>query len=229
MSQLIVQREPKSPVSESYRTLRTNIQFASFDKDLQVIVVTSSGPGEGKSTTSGNLALTMAEAGKKVLLVDCDMRRPSLHKKFKVSNLSGLSNMLIEDIDIYEASKNIVDNLFLLTAGTIPPNPSEMLASKRMRGFLELMKKNFDYIILDSPPVIAVTDAQILSTMSDGVLLVISSGEAEREAAARAKLLLENVKANIIGAVLNKVDVKSRKHYGSYYYYGDVSEGRKRK
>lgn len=229
MSNLIVQKNPKSPIAEAYRTLRTNIQFASFDRDIQTIVVTSSGPSEGKSTTVGNLGLTLAESGKKVLVIDCDLRKPSIHKKFKISNLTGLSNILVEDIKLENACVIVVDNLYVLPAGTIPPNPVEMLSSKKMKAFIESMKRDFDYIIIDTPPVIAVTDAQILSTMADGVLLVVSSGEADRQATLRAKALLEKVKANLLGVVLNKVEIKSRRNYNSYYAYGEAAEGRKGK
>ncbi|TDT46093.1 CpsD/CapB family tyrosine-protein kinase [Fonticella tunisiensis] len=228
MSGLVVEKNPRSPVSEAYRTLRTNIQFASFDRDIQIILVTSSGPGEGKSTTSANLALTIAQAGKSVLLIDCDLRRPNLHRKFRLSNAVGLSNLLVEDLEPVQALQMYMDKLYILTSGTIPPNPAEMLASRKMKSFLEMMRREFDYIILDTPPVNAVTDAQLLSTMADGVLLVISSGEAEREAADRAKDLLNRVNANILGVVLNKVDISSRRGYG-YYYYGDANERRRKR
>jgi capsular exopolysaccharide synthesis family protein len=221
---LIVQKNPKSPISEAYRTLRTNIQFSSFESDIKTILITSSGPSEGKTTTSGNLALTFAQSGKKVLLVDCDLRRPSVHKKFMISNQIGLSNLLINNLKLEDVAVNYIDNLYILTSGTIPPNPAEMMGSKKMKAFIEEVREKFDYIILDTPPVIAVTDAQILSTMADGVLLVVSSGQAEKEAAERAKELLMNVKANILGVVLNKVEINSRKSYGYYYYYGNDKE-----
>lgn len=229
MLKLVVQKNPKSPVSEAYRTLRTNIQFASFDKDLKTIVVTSSGPKEGKSTTSANLALTIAETSKKVLIIDCDLRKPTLHKNFRISNKIGLSNLLVENLNIDDIMVNYSDNLYLLPSGTIPPSPAEMLSSNRMKSFIEEMKNKFDCIIIDSPPVIAVTDAQILATLADGVLLVASSGEVEREALNRAKDLLIRVKANILGVVLNKVELKGRRGYGYYYYYGDENEGKKTK
>lgn len=221
---LIVQQNSKSPISEAYRTLRTNIQFSSFENDIKTILITSSGPAEGKSTTAGNLALTFAQSGKKVLLVDCDLRRPSIHKKFFISNQTGLSNLLVENLKLEDVAVKQEDNLCILPSGTIPPNPAEMLGSKKMKSFIDEMKDNFDYIILDTPPIIAVTDAQVLSTMADGVLLVVSSGQAEREAALRAKELLLNVKANIIGVVLNKLELKSRRGYGYYYYYGNDKE-----
>ncbi|WP_035377852.1 CpsD/CapB family tyrosine-protein kinase [Fervidicella metallireducens] len=227
MSELIMHRKPKSPVAEAYRTLRTNIQFASFDKDIKTVVVTSSGPTEGKSTTAGNLAISMAEMGKKVLLIDCDLRRPSIHKKFKISNQEGLSNLLVENAKVEDVAVKFMDNLLILTSGKIPPNPAEMLSSNKMRNFISEMKEEFDFIILDTPPVIAVTDAQILSTMADGVLLVVSSGQAEREAVERSKTLLVNVGANILGVVLNKVEINSRRGYGYYYYYGNEKEGNK--
>ncbi|KHD35760.1 capsular biosynthesis protein [Clostridium acetobutylicum] len=222
---LVVKDKPKSPIAEAYRTLRSNIQFSSFDKDMQLILVTSSGPGEGKSTTSCNLALAMAESGNSVLLMDCDLRKPSVHKKFKISNNDGLSNVLAGHTKFENASNWYSKNLCILTAGKIPPNPAEMLASKRMKAFLAEARGVFKYIILDAPPVIAVTDPQILSTMVDGVILVVTSGVADIEAAKRAKELLENVNANIIGSVLNRVDTESRRgYYGSYYYYGHEEE-----
>lgn len=228
MTKLIVQNNPKSPVSEAYRTLRTNIQFASFDKSIKTILVTSSGPQEGKSTTAGNLALTLAETSQRVLMIDCDLRRPTLHKNFRISNRSGLSNLLIENLRIEDVVVKHGEKLDLLPSGTIPPSPAEMLSSNRMKSFLEEMKNVYDYIVLDTPPVIAVTDAQILSTMADGVLLVASSGEVEREALIRAKDLLQRVNANILGVVLNKVEVKGRRGYGYYYYYGSDKEGKKK-
>lgn len=224
---LIVQDNPKSPVSEAYRTLRTNIQFSSFDNDLDTILVTSSGPAEGKSTTASNLALSMAEIGKNVLLIDCDLRKPSIHKKFNISNNKGLSNLLIGQFKFDEVAQKYSDNMYILTSGTVPPNPSEMLASKKMKQFLVEAKKNFDFIILDTPPVVAVTDAQLLSTMVGGVLLVVASGQTEVAATEKAKELLENVNANIIGVVLNKAEVSANKKYKYYHYY--YGEGKNKK
>ncbi|MBZ4663239.1 MAG: CpsD/CapB family tyrosine-protein kinase [Caloramator sp.] len=219
MSNFIVEKNPKSPISESYRTLRTNIQFSSFDKDIKTIVVTSSAPGEGKSTTVGNLALVMAQSGKRVLLIDADLRKPTVHKKFKLSNQTGLTNILIEDKNPFEVIQKYSDNLYILTSGILPPNPAEVVASNKLRNFINEMKNHFDYILLNSPPVIAVTDAQILSSFLDGVILVVSSGEAEKELVKKSKDLLDKVNANIIGVVLNKLELKSRKGYGYYYYY----------
>ena len=224
---LTVKEDPKSPVSEAYRTLRTNIQFSDFDGCLKTILVTSSGPSEGKSTTASNLALTFAEAGKSVLLIDCDLRKPSIHKKFNISNNKGLSNFLVGQGTFDDVAQKFEGRLYILTAGTIPPNPSEMLSSKKMKSFLEEAKLKFDYIVLDTPPVIAVTDAQILSTMADGVVLVVASGQAERAAAQKAKELLEHVSAHILGVVLNKVELSKNKTYEQYHYY--YGEGHKKK
>ncbi|MBE6059371.1 MAG: CpsD/CapB family tyrosine-protein kinase [Clostridium sulfidigenes] len=214
----IVEKEPKSIAAESYRTLRTNIQYSSFDKEYRVIVVTSSEPGEGKSTTTGNLALSMAQGDKKVILIDCDLRKPSLHKKFKVSNLVGLSDVMIGKADLATAAHRYNKNLVLLTSGKIPPNPSEMLSSKAMTSLLEVLKESFDYIIIDTPPVQAVTDSQILSTKADGTILVVRAERTKKESVQNAVNLLKKVNANIIGTVLNGVDASRNKYY---YYYGE--------
>ncbi|MBS5884521.1 MAG: CpsD/CapB family tyrosine-protein kinase [Clostridium sp.] len=214
----IVEKEPKSIAAESYRTLRTNIQYSSFDKDYKVIMVTSSEPGEGKSTTSGNLALCLAQGDKKVVLIDCDLRKPSIHKKFKVSNIVGLSDVIIGKEELVAALHRYNKNLVILTSGKIPPNPSEMLSSKAMTALIENLKENFDYIILDTPPVQAVTDSQILSTKADGSILVVRSEKTKKDSVQNAIGLLKKVNANIIGTVLNGVDNSKNKYN---YYYGE--------
>lgn len=214
----IVEKEPKSIAAESYRTLRTNIQYSSFDKEYKVIVITSSEPGEGKSTTAGNLALCMAQGDKKVILVDCDLRRPSIHKKFKVSNLAGLSDVIIGKSDLSKVMHRYNKNLVLLTSGKIPPNPSEMLSSKSMENLLEKLRENFDYVILDTPPVQEVTDSQILSTKADGTILVVRAERTKKESVNNAINLLKKVNANIIGTVLNGTDLSRSKYQ---YYYGE--------
>lgn len=228
---IISVNDPKSPVAEAYRTLRTNIQFSSLDSKVQTLVITSSGPSEGKTTTSSNLAVSMAQGGKKTILIDCDQRKPRLHKVFGISNSRGLSNYLIGEAalgDVVQESE--VDNLYLLPAGTRPPNPAELLSSSRMHSFLEELKKDFDHIILDTPPVIMVTDAQILSQYADGSILVVASGEADREAAIRSKELLEKVNSKILGVVLNKIDTSRKGYYSHYYnqYYGNETEPQKK-
>ncbi|MBC2397109.1 CpsD/CapB family tyrosine-protein kinase [Clostridium tetanomorphum] len=229
---LISVKDPKSPISEAYRTLRTNIQFSSFDKKIQTIVITSSGPGEGKSTTSSNLAVVMAQGGSKTIIIDCDQRKPRLHKLFSLSNESGLSDLLAGNTEFSQAvHKTEIENLDILPAGTRPPNPSELLSSKKMGSFIEELRGEYDCIILDTPPVIAVTDAQLLASKADGCVLVLSAGEVEREAAMKAKELLEKVQAKIIGVVLNKLEVSEKGYYGYYYhyYYGNDGEKIKKK
>ena len=214
----VVEDDPKAVAAESYRTLKTNIQYSSFDEKHRVMVVTSSTPGEGKSTTTGNLALALAEGEAKVILIDCDMRKPTVHKKFHISNEKGLSDVLIGKVDIMEAAHKYNKNLLILTAGKIPPNPSEMLGSKTMKELLDRLKEVVDYIILDTPPVQAVADAQILSTRADGTLLVIKAGETKKEATENAINLLNKVNANVIGGILNGAEDRKNK---TYYYYGE--------
>lgn len=214
----VVESKPKSIVAENYRVLRTNIQYSSFDVEVKTIVITSSEPAEGKSTTAGNLALSFAQAEKSTIIVDCDLRKPSLHKKFKISNISGLSDVLIgkEKLEVSIHKHN--SKLDILTSGKIPPNPSEMLGSKAMGRLIEVLKENYDVVILDTAPLQAVTDAQILSTKADGVILVVRADSTKKESVLQAKSLLEKVGANILGTVLNGVE-NSRKKY--YYYYGN--------
>ena len=217
-SRMVTHFEPKSPVSEAYRTFRTNIQFARFEHPLKTLLVTSAGPGEGKSTTVANLAITMAQMGTKTLLVDADLRRPVLHSIFEQEKNLGLTNVLLGNTHVDDAIHELgVKNLNLLCCGTLPPNPSELLGSEAMRKLMEQLKEKYDIILFDSPPVVAVTDAAVLSAQIDGVILVISSGETTRNAEIRAKTLLNNVRAQILGAVLNNVKMAGR--YGSYYYY----------
>jgi protein-tyrosine kinase len=229
---LITHSNPKSPVSEAYRVLRTNIQYSSFDKPLKTIVITSSGPGEGKTTTVINLAITFAQMGSRVLLIDADMRKPRIHKVFEINNRTGLTNLLATHGD-YKAFMNKcpVTNLDVLTCGVIPPNPSELLTSNAMKQFMEKVKNDYDIVFLDSPPVGTVTDAAILSAIVDGTILVAASGTLEISDLIRAKELLGNVKANIIGVVLNKLDKKAQGnyYYYYYYYYGENNETAKRK
>lgn len=222
--------EIKSSVKEAYKTLRSNIQFSSLDKKIQTIVVTSSGPGEGKTTTAARLAISMAQASKKTILIDCDLRKPNIHKFFKISNLYGLSSFLIDEIKLSEVLQTTNEaNLSIITLGTKPPNPSELLASTKMKNFIESLKSEYDCIILDTPPVILVTDALILSQYADGCLLVVAAGETHKEAVKKAKKLIENVNGNILGIVLNKLDLRKRKYYGydNYYYSDDIGASTK--
>lgn len=213
----VLEKQPKSVEAESYRILRTNIMYSSFDKKIKRILVTSSEPGEGKSTTSGNLALAFAQDEKKVILIDCDLRKPSLHKKFRISNNRGLSDVIIDRDKLNKCIQKRAEYLDILTAGKIPPNPSEMLGSQAMSSLLDELSNVYDVIILDSPPVLAVTDAQILSTKSDGVVLVVRAEKTKKDTVLAAKGVLDKVNANILGTVLNGGD-KNKDNY--YYYYG---------
>ena len=213
----VLEKQPKSVEAESYRILRTNIMYSSFDKKIKRILVTSSEPGEGKSTTSGNLALAFAQDEKKVILIDCDLRKPSLHKKFRISNNRGLSDVIIDRDKLNKCIQKRTEYLDILTAGKIPPNPSEMLGSQAMSSLLDELSNIYDVIILDSPPVLAVTDAQILSTKSDGVVLVVRAEKTKKDTVLAAKGVLDKVNANILGTVLNGGD-KNKDNY--YYYYG---------
>ncbi|MED3964058.1 CpsD/CapB family tyrosine-protein kinase [Niallia taxi] len=215
---LVAKYDPKSPISEQYRTIRTNILFSSVDEEIRSIMVTSSGPGEGKSTTTANLAVVFAQQGKTVLLVDADLRKPTVHYTFKLTNTLGLTSVLTNQKDLMEAvNKTDENNLYVLSSGPIPPNPSELLGSKAMQLFLEQALEEFDLIIFDTPPVLAVTDAQILSNLCHGSVLVVSSGKTEKDSLLKTKELLTATNGRLLGVVLNnkKIDKK-----GSYYYYG---------
>jgi len=213
---LITAIAPKSPISEQYRTIRTNIQFSSVDEEVRAIMVTSSGPAEGKSTTVANLAVTFAQQGKKVLLVDSDLRKPTVHHTFGVDNLFGFTNVLTKQRTL---EKTIVEtdepNLYVLTSGPIPPNPAELLSSKSMEQFIADVKQEFDYVLFDTPPLLAVADPQILANQVDGTILVVFSERTEIEQAKKAKELLANAQSKLLGVVLNHKEVKS----GDYYYY----------
>ncbi|WP_257391747.1 CpsD/CapB family tyrosine-protein kinase [Mesobacillus jeotgali] len=214
---LIAAQNTRSPITEQYRTIRTNIQFTSFDSEIKTIMVTSTGPGEGKSTTAANLAVVFSQQGKNVLLVDADLRKPTVHYTFNLTNTFGLTSVLTRQLSIEEAVvESNSSSLCLLSSGPIPPNPAELMGSSSMDLFLKNAKENFDLIIFDTPPVLAVTDAQILSNKCDGTIVVVSSGKTIREEASKAKDLLMAAKAKILGVVLNNKKFKS-----TNYYYGN--------
>lgn len=217
---LVVVNKPSSVVSEQFRTLRTNIQFSMIDDAIKTMVVTSAGPASGKSTIAANLAATFASEDKRVLLVDSDLRKPTVHKTFKVRNAEGLTTLLTnKEVNVQDVvCRTHTDGLYILTSGAIPPNPAELLSSNRMEDVKQEMLEYFDMVIFDTPPVLAVTDAQIMSTKTDGTLFVVPQGQVSKDEALKAKDMLEKVKANVLGAVLNRVD-KSDDSY--YYYYGE--------
>lgn len=214
----IVEKKPKSISAEAYRTLRTNIQYSSYDKKIKKILVTSSEPAEGKSTIIGNLAVSLSQSENTVIVLDCDLRKPTMHKKFKISNEVGLTELLVGKKELKDVVQYRNKNLHIITSGKIPPNPAEMLASKSMKRLLEQLANEYDYILMDTPPLNAVTDAQVLSTEADGTLIVIRSEKTKKESILTAKNLLQKVNANILGIVFNDVANSINKYY---YYYGE--------
>ncbi|MFD2639160.1 CpsD/CapB family tyrosine-protein kinase [Piscibacillus salipiscarius] len=216
---LIARDQVKSPITEQYRTIRTNMEFANIDQDLKSVLLTSTGPSEGKSLTAANLAIVFAQQGKRVLLIDADLRKPTVHYTFRLNNTFGLSNYLVGDYQLEKVVQQTnVESLDIMTCGPIPPNPSELLGSKAMKSLLKESNDVYDLVVFDTPPVLAVTDSQILANLVDGVLLVVRSKQTEKEAAKKAKDLLNKAEANILGAVLNDRDIKDG---GYYYYYGN--------
>ncbi|EZP75274.1 tyrosine-protein kinase [Parageobacillus genomosp. 1] len=215
---LITLDDPKSPISEQYRTIRTNIQFSFIDEKMRSLMVTSSSPSEGKSTTAANLAIVFAQQGKKVLLIDADLRKPTMHYTFRLNNYTGLTSVLTHSSSLLSACQETnVENLYVLTSGPIPPNPAELLSSKMMDNCLQQLHESFDLIIFDTPPVLAVTDAQILANKCDGTILVVASGKTEIGAAVKAKELLAAANAKLLGVVLNQRKQREGHHY--YYEY----------
>lgn len=227
---LIINGNPRSPIAESYRTLRTNLQYAAFDSSLKSIIITSCGPAEGKSLTAANLAVTIAQDNKKVLLVDCDLRKPMLRKIFNIMNPRGLTNVLAEDIDYREVLNTVkVDNLNVIVSGPKPPNPSEILGSSRMEEFLNEVTSDYELVILDTPPVLPVTDATVLSRFVDGLIVVLRYGQTTIEATEGVRSQLEKVGANVLGAVINDIPTDDDKYYYNYYDYYEDSATMRRK
>jgi capsular exopolysaccharide synthesis family protein len=227
---LITMEQSKSPISEAFRTLRTNVQFTSVDTETKKIMVTSAGPREGKSSTVANLAVSMAQAGKSVLVIDADLRNPTQHKLFGLNNGQGLSVALVQDQDYQQyIRETAVPGVMVLTGGPIPPNPAELVGSNRMKRLIQELSTQYDVVLIDTPPIVAVTDAAIIAQEVDGVILVLASGEVNKEYAQRAKVLLDKVGAKILGAVLNKVDMKTSEYYYYYYYHGSDDSKKKRK
>jgi len=216
---LITTVSPKSPISEQYRAIRTNIQFSMIQKELKTLACTSAMPKDGKSTTIANLAVTIAQQGQKVLLVDADLRKPTIHQIMEVKNKYGLTNLLAEK----ESSENAilpvsrVNDLFVLPSGPVPPNPSELLGSSIMKDLITKLSEDYDLVLFDTPPVLAVPDAQILGSHCDGVIIVVRSHQTERKNLVKTIELLIRSNVNVIGIVLNdanQIDV-------SYGYYGE--------
>ncbi len=215
---IITRDSPKSPISESYRGLRTNL-LLSNDKNIKSILVSSAGPGEGKTTTVSNLAITFANLGRKTLLVDTDLRRPVIHSVFNVKREPGVTNYLSGRTDDYHSliKKSEIDNLDLMTSGVIPPNPSELLGNIRMAEFIKKLELDWDIVLFDSPPLVAVTDATMITREIDSIVLVIKAGQTDKKAFHHTMANLKNINAPLDGIVMNAVTSKS--NYGSYYYY----------
>lgn len=212
---LVTLLDPRSAQTEAYRSLRTNLDFFSLDYPLRTLLITSAAPEEGKSTTLANLGVTYAQGGKRVVLVDCDLRRPQLHEIFGLSNNVGLTTVILGHDAALPVQATDVANLQVMTSGPLPPNPADLLASKRMDDLLARLHEQADLVLLDSPPVIAVTDAAVLAAKVDGVLLVVNAGHTKREHAQRAKDLLAKVNARLVGAILQNAAIDNSA-YGAY-------------
>lgn len=221
---IFTKKFPKSITAECYRNIRTSLEYSSVDKKLSTIVVTSSEAGEGKSTVASNLAYILSQSGKKIILIDCDLRKPSLHRKFGESNDYGLTDYLIGKYSLDNVIKQIDNNLYLLTSGHIPPNPAEVIASQGMEDLIEKLKNDFEHIILDTPPVRAVTDGQILAGKSDGTLLVVRAEKTRGESIIQGYKELEKVRAKVLGSIINGASTERRE---AYYY--DYSNDRRKK
>ena len=219
---LVTKVNPKSVVSEQFRTVRTNINFSMPDKELKTLLFTSSAPGEGKSTSAANVAIVFAQDGKKVLLIDADMRKPTMHYTFHTTNSTGLSNLLTRKWELKDVVvETEIEGLHLVTCGPIPPNPAELLGSKTMDTLMEELIAGYDIVIFDAPPILSVTDAQILSNKCDGTILVLNSGSTEKASVVKAKEALVSSKANILGTLLNNFTLEKDHYYYQYYGTGE--------
>lgn len=216
---LAMDMNPTSFIAESYRSLRTNIEFSSFDHDLKTIAVTSASPLEGKTTTAVNMATAFAQAGENVVLIDANFRKPTIHSIFNKDNRGGLSNIIAKQYSVHEmVQETPIDNLSLITSGPVPPNPSEMLSSRYFTEMLDELKVNYSIIVIDTPPALIVTDAQVVAAQCDGVILVVNAGKAKREAVVKVKEHLEHARARLLGVVLNNAKRNKRNKQENFYY-----------
>ena len=216
MQKYLIKDNPTSPIAEAYRKIATNIEFSNVDDEIKTIMITSAKQDEGKTTTICNLVMVMTELKKKILLIDLDLRKPAVHKTFKISNKQGLTDILINKDDYKSYLHNVYQGLDILTTGMIPANPTEIINSKALKELIKEMSNNYDYIFIDTPPVMLVSDPITISTYSDAVILAIEHGKTEKELAKKAVESLKQVNANIIGAVLNNIPVSKQ---SNYYYY----------
>ncbi len=217
---LISLREPKSAAAEAYRMLRTNLEYTGIDKEKKILLFTSARMKDGKTTTISNLAITLAQSGERVLIIDCDLRKPRIHKTFPVNNEVGLTNFIAGNISLDQSIQKYesMDNLFIITSGVLPPMPSEILSSEKMGKALKELSNQFDYILLDTPPILSVTDASALSRYADGVIIVSALGKSTHDEVKATKRTLERVNANILGVVLTFAENNRRGYYYNYYY-----------
>lgn len=221
-SKVISELNPKSPVAEAFRIIRTNLQFSAVDKSFKTLLVTSAGPSEGKSSTIANLGAVMAQAGARVIIVDCDLRRAEQHRMFNLPNDTGLTNILVGGMEIGAVLKDTkLPNLQVITSGPLPPNPAELLGSDKTRELLEKLTEMADIVLVDSPPTLMVADAALLSSIVDGVVLVIKSAKTKIDAIKQAKERLEKANARIVGTVLNAVENSHGYYYYNYSYYDE--------
>lgn len=215
-TQLITLTEPRSEAAEAFRSLRTNLMFSSVENPIHTLLVTSSAQPDGKSNLLANLAVTLAQGGNKTILVDCDLRRPTQHEIWGISNERGLTNMMLDETAMSSPplANTEVDNLQILPSGPLPPNPADVLSSQRMVNLIGVLKARANYVLFDAPPVLAATDAALLGAKVDGVLLVVRGGHTRRDHTARARQTLERVHVRIVGAVLSNAP---RENTGGYY------------
>lgn len=219
MKELVVYTAPKSVISENIKILRTSLQFSSVDKPIKTLMITSSMQGEGKSFISSNLAVSFAALGKKVLLIDCDMRRGSIHKKFGISNLEGLSNFLVDEVSGYNRyiQETKIENIYVMTSGIVPPNPSELLSSNRFASFINEVSEQYDIVIFDTPPVTVVPDACVIASKVDKTVIVAMANKVPVSDIQKTKKKLEEANANIAGVVFNGTEISQKQYYNKYY------------
>lgn len=218
---VVTLRDPSGAPSEAYRSIRTNLLYSLTGASPKVIVITSPGPQEGKSTTCANLAITLTQAGKKILLLDCDLRKPVIHETFGIKNLRGVVNVLVGENSLEQVWQEPLQGLKVVTVGPVPPNPAELLGSQGFNELIERGRQNFDYVLVDASPVEAVADPIVLATHSDGVLLVLDAQKTRKAAARRSVHSIEAVGANLLGSVLNNF----KAHKEGYYGYGRYGYG----
>ncbi|HNR46022.1 MAG TPA: polysaccharide biosynthesis tyrosine autokinase [Anaerolineaceae bacterium] len=222
--ELITNLHPRSPTTEAFRTLRTNVTFASLDRPVNTLLITSSEPGEGKTSVISNLAVVMAQTGRQVALLDCDLRHPTVHKRFGLQNTDGITHLFQSEQHLNgSCQKTKIENLSILTTGPLPPNPAELLGSRRMETILGMVRENADFVLIDTPPTLAVTDATVLAPIVDGVILVVYPGKTHASSARHMVEQLRRVNARVLGVVLNNLNMRSGRYGYHYHYYRSYS------